>query len=62
MLPGETLNLYVHELKHLLQQAMPDLQAAAKEQQLLHQFLTGLPAAVSEGDDMFQQLAVNTSQ
>ena len=47
MLPGETLNLYVHELKRLLQQAMPDLQGAAKEQLLLHQFLTGLPPAVS---------------
>ena len=48
MLPGETLNLYVHELKRLLQQAMPDLQADAKEQLLLHQFLTGLPPAVSK--------------
>ena len=48
MLPGETLNLYVHELKQLLQQAMLDLQAEVKEQLLLHQFLTGLPPAISK--------------
>ena len=46
-LPRETLNLYVHELKHLLQQTMPDLQAEAKEQLLLHQLLTGLPNTIS---------------
>ena len=47
MLPGETLNLYVHELKRLLQQTMPDLQAEAKEQLLLQQFLAGLPTTIS---------------
>ena len=46
--PGEPLSLFVHELKQLLVHAMPDLTAAAKEQLLLHQFVTGLPHEVSK--------------
>ena len=48
MLPGETLHLFLHDLKRLLDQAMPDLPAAAREQLLLHQFLTGLPIGISK--------------
>ena len=48
MLPGETLHLFLHDLKRLLDQAMPDLPAAAREQLLLHQFLTELPAGISK--------------
>ena len=40
--------MYVHQLKQLLNQAMPDISAAAKEQLLLHQFLSGLPQEVSK--------------
>ena len=46
--PGEPLSLYVHELKQLLNQAMPDISAETTEQLLLHQFLTGLPHEVSK--------------
>ena len=46
--PGESLSLYVHELKQLLTQAMPDIAVAAKEQLLFHQFLTGLPYEISK--------------
>ena len=45
--PGESL-LFVYELKRLLDQAMPGMDAAAREQLLLHQFLGGLPASVSK--------------
>lgn len=45
--PGEALPLFVYELKKLLEQAMPDVDAAARDQLLLHQFLAGLPAAIS---------------
>lgn len=45
--PGEALAVYVHELKKLLEQAMPDLTADAREKLVLHQFLTGLPGVVS---------------
>ena len=48
MQPGVPLSLYIHELKQLLAQAMPDIQAPAKDQLLLHQFLTGLPHEVSK--------------
>ena len=40
--------MYVHQLKQLLGQAMPDISADVKEQLLLHQFLTGLPQEVSK--------------
>ena len=33
--PGESLSLYVHELKQSLTQAMPDIASAAKEQSVL---------------------------
>ena len=38
ILPGEAISLYLHELKMLLDQAMPGLAAEAKQQLLLHQF------------------------
>ncbi len=44
---GEALPLYVHKLKKLLEHAMPGLDDSACEQLLLHQFLAGLPVAVS---------------
>ena len=45
--PGEVLPVFLHELKSLLEQAMPDLGAETCKQLLLHQFLTRLPPAVS---------------
>ena len=48
MLPGEAISLYLHELKMLLDQAMPVLAAEAKQQLLVHQFLAGLPVSVSQ--------------
>ena len=48
LLPGESLSLYVHQLKQLLSQAMPDISNAVREQLLLHQFLSGLPQDVSK--------------
>ena len=47
LVPGEALSLFLHELKQLLDQAMPKLEARAREQLLLHQLLAGLPNAVS---------------
>ena len=48
MLPSETLPLFLHDIKQLLDQAMPGLPNKAKEQFLLHQFLAGLPSAISK--------------
>ena len=44
--PGESLSLFVYELKRLLDHSMPGMDAAAHEQLLLHQFLGGLPSLV----------------
>ena len=47
MHPGEAISLFLHDLKRLLGQAMPKLEANAREQVLLYQFLAGLPESVS---------------
>jgi len=47
MHPGEAISLLLHDLKQLLGQAMPKLEANAQEQLQLHQFLAGLPESVS---------------
>ena len=46
--PGESLSLFVYDLKKLLDQAMPGMDATARQQLLLHQFLGGLPVSVSK--------------
>ena len=48
MLPGGKLPLFIHDLKQLLDQAIPDLPNEAREQLLLHQFLAGIPSAISK--------------
>ena len=45
--PGESVGMYLYELKRLLRQAMPELFDDASRQLLIHQFLTDLPAPVS---------------
>ena len=46
--PGESLSVFVHELKRLLDHAMPDADANTRKRLLTHQFLTGIPAEVSK--------------
>ena len=41
--PGETALLYVHELKRLLEDAMPNLDADSQDRILFQQLLAGLP-------------------
>ena len=48
LLPGEALSVFVHHLKKLLLQVMPDLDTTTRYQLLLHQFVAGLPQAVSQ--------------
>ena len=48
MRPGEVLSIFVHDLKNLLEQAMPRLDIKGRDQLLLHQFLAGIPDAVSK--------------
>ena len=48
MWPGEAVTLYLYDLKRLLQQAMPELAKIALQPLLLHQFLLGLPDAISQ--------------
>ena len=39
--PGEPISVFVHELKQLLEHAMPGLEKPARDTLLLHQFLAG---------------------
>ena len=45
--PSESLSVFVHRLKKLLDRAMPGLETSAREQLLLHQFLAGVPESIS---------------
>ena len=47
LLSGESLLVFLHVLKQLLEQAMPEADAATRKQLLTHQFLTGLPTHMS---------------
>jgi len=46
--PGEAILLYVHDLRKLLTHTLPDMEQAAKEALLLHQFLVGIPEAIAK--------------
>ena len=45
---GEALSVYVHNLKVLIECAMPDINATSRGQLLLHQFPAGIPGHVSK--------------
>ena len=45
--PGESLSVFTHELKRLLEQALPTAYASTSKQLLLHQFINGLPNSLS---------------
>ena len=45
--PGESLSVFAHELKRLLEQALPTADASTSKQLLLHQFINGLPNSLS---------------
>ena len=45
--PREALSVYVHNLKVLIERAMPGIDATSRGQLLLHQFLAGIPQHVS---------------
>ena len=46
--PGESLPVFLHELKQLSKKAMPDADAATRTQLLLHQFVSGLPVHIGK--------------
>ena len=45
---GESLSVFFHDLKKHLSAAMPNLEASARNQLLLHQLLAGLPSSISK--------------
>ena len=46
--PSEPISVYVHEMKKLLRQAMPELVGGPRNQLLLHQFLSGIPEDINK--------------
>ena len=47
LFPSESVQIYVYELKKLINRALPDIATEAKEQLLFHRFVTGLPVQMS---------------
>ena len=45
--PDESPSLFRHELKKLLERAMPGVDTATRDRLLIHQFLLGLPIGIS---------------
>ena len=46
--PGESLSVFSHELKRLLEQALLSADASTSKELLLHQFISGLPSSWSK--------------
>ena len=46
--PGESLSVFWHELKRMIDRAMPAANAPTRQQLVIHQFLTGFPLEVSK--------------
>ena len=46
--PNEALSVFLHELRQLLKQAMPEASEDTRKQLLLHQFVSGLPVSISK--------------
>lgn len=45
--PGESLSVFAHKLKRLLEQVLPTADYSMSKQLLLHQFINGLPSSLS---------------
>jgi len=48
LLPGESLSVFVHELKRSLDHGIPAADDTTRKQLLIHQFLIGIPVEVSK--------------
>ena len=46
--PNEALSVFLHELRQMLKQAMPEASEGTRKQLLLHQFVSGLPVNISK--------------
>ena len=46
--PGESLSVFAHELKQLLEQALQSADASTSKELSLHQFISGLPSSLSK--------------
>ena len=46
--PNEALSVFLHELRQMLKQAMPEAGEGTRKQLLLHQFVSGLPVNISK--------------
>ena len=48
LLPGESLSVFVRELRKLLVHSMPEVESSVRDQLLLHQFISGLPISIAK--------------
>ena len=45
--PGESVSVFVHNLKRLLDKTMPNLETNARSELVLHQLIAGMPVHIS---------------
>ena len=45
--PGEPISVFVHKLKKLIDQAIPNMEKETRDPLLLHQFLAGFPDGIT---------------
>ena len=45
--PGEPISVFAHELKKLIDQAIPNMEKETRDPLLLHQFLAGFPDGIT---------------
>ena len=48
LLPGESLSVFLHELRKLLAHSMLKVESSMRDQLFLHQFISGLPISIAK--------------
>ena len=48
LMPGESLSVFIHDMKKMLEHAMPNIEGETRNKLLLHQLMAGLPSEISK--------------
>ena len=48
LMPGESLSVFIHDMKIMLEHAMPKINGETRNRLLLHQLMAGLPSEINK--------------
>ena len=48
LMPGELLSVFIHDVKKMLERAMPNIDGETRNRLLLHQLMAGLPSEINK--------------